>query len=138
MNKLFTDDKAIKFPISVKGIIKYQNKFLLRKNERNEWELLGGKLEQNEQPFECVAREIYEEAGVKVLANYLIDVWLYNLRKDINVLIVTYVCELIDNITLPVISPENSVLEWFSFEEIQDINIPTVYKNSLAKFEQKK
>ena len=34
--------------VSVKGVIKKNNSFLLRKNERNEYELLGGKLEKDD------------------------------------------------------------------------------------------
>ena len=34
--------------VSVKGVIKKNNSFLLRKNERDEYELLGGKLEKDD------------------------------------------------------------------------------------------
>ncbi len=36
-------------PISVKGIIFENNSVWLRKNEREEWELPGGKLDEGEQ-----------------------------------------------------------------------------------------
>ena len=39
-----TDACAPKFPISVKGVVALDNKFPLLKNEREEWELPGGKL----------------------------------------------------------------------------------------------
>ncbi|WP_416411147.1 NUDIX domain-containing protein [Empedobacter falsenii] len=45
-------------PISVKGIVIINGKYLLVKNNRNEWELPGGRLEQNELVEETVVREI--------------------------------------------------------------------------------
>ena len=38
-------------------------KVLLLRNERDEWELPGGKLEVGEDPADCVVREITEESG---------------------------------------------------------------------------
>ncbi len=51
------------FPISVKGVVVLDGLVLLLRNERDEWELPGGKLELGEDPERCVAREIAEEVG---------------------------------------------------------------------------
>ena len=51
------------FPVSVKGVAVQGGRVLLLENERNEWELPGGKLELREEPADCVVREIREEAG---------------------------------------------------------------------------
>jgi hypothetical protein len=50
-------------PISVKGIVFEDGKVWLRHNERNEWELPGGKLDEGEQPEETVVREMIKKAG---------------------------------------------------------------------------
>lgn len=42
----------------MKGIIIDNDHIILLKNERNEWELPGGRLELEETPEECVIREI--------------------------------------------------------------------------------
>ena len=52
---------AHRFPVSVKGVAVQHGMVLLLQNERNEWELPGGKLELGEDPADCVVREIGEE-----------------------------------------------------------------------------
>lgn len=51
-------------PISVKGIVFEGDKVWLRQNERNEWELPGGKMDEGEQPEQTVIREMQEELGL--------------------------------------------------------------------------
>src|SRR5579859_3599473 len=63
------------FPVSVKGVAVQDGKVLLLENERNEWELPGGKLELGEDPPGCVVREIIEETGWQVSAGPLLDCW---------------------------------------------------------------
>jgi 8-oxo-dGTP pyrophosphatase MutT (NUDIX family) len=51
---------GVRFPVSVKGVVIYEQRVLLAFNERSEWELPGGRLEVGETPEACVAREIAE------------------------------------------------------------------------------
>ena len=61
-----TDNISDKFPISIKAIIIDDNKVLCLKNERNEWDLPGGKIEFNEDIENCLIREIKEETNLSV------------------------------------------------------------------------
>ena len=60
------DNNAYRFPVSVKGVVIRDGKVILVRNERDEWELPGGKLELAESPKECLAREIAEELQLVV------------------------------------------------------------------------
>jgi 8-oxo-dGTP pyrophosphatase MutT (NUDIX family) len=71
------------FPVSVKGVAVQGGKVLLLRNERDEWELPGGKLEVGEAPADCVVREISEESGWQVTAGPLLDCWRYEVRAGV-------------------------------------------------------
>ena len=68
-----TDNQSYRFPVSVKGIVFRRQHGILLKNERDEWELPGGKLEPTESPKECVVREIEEELGLHVRPTAIVD-----------------------------------------------------------------
>jgi hypothetical protein len=44
------------YPASVKGVVIRDERVLLLRNEREEWELPGGKLELGEDPAKCVGQ----------------------------------------------------------------------------------
>lgn len=129
-----SDINSTMFPISIKGVVFVNNKIVLLKNERDEWELPGGKIEINETPEECLIREISEELNLNCSVSKLIDVWMYNILNKVNVFIVTYLCEkLIINTEILKISHEHKELGLFSIDEIDSLNMPQGYKNSIKK-----
>lgn len=50
----------------------------------NMWELPGGGREGNETPFECVAREVYEELSIQLLKDDIVWSWIYPSMLDEN------------------------------------------------------
>lgn len=119
-------------PVSIKGIIIQDNKILLVKNERNEWELPGGRLEQGEMPEETVIREIKEELGLTCQVKRIIDAMDFEVTAGKHVFIVTYECTIVglDDI---VISEEHTDLGWFTIEQLDQLNLPEGYKSSITK-----
>lgn len=54
------------FPVSIKDVLIIDGKALLLKNERNEWDLPGGRIELGETPENCLRGELQEEISVNL------------------------------------------------------------------------
>ncbi|MDW7692020.1 NUDIX hydrolase [Flammeovirgaceae bacterium SG7u.111] len=129
-----TDMFAKKYPVSIKAVIIIRGKVVLLKNEREEWELPGGKLESGEPPERCLEREVEEELGVKVKVTTILDAWLYNILGKVEVLIVTYSCkhaELSEDSLI--ISHEHKELGLFTLDEVSKLPMPQGYKDSIYR-----
>jgi len=122
----------VRFPVSIKGVVFLGGKVVLLKNEREEWELPGGKLEHGEDPPACLRREIEEELGIEVEVGRILDSWLYDVRGT-EVLIVTYGCVASPGLeaTALVLSHEHKEVGCFSIDAIEDLPMPAGYRTSV-------
>ncbi|MEV5487951.1 NUDIX hydrolase [Streptomyces bobili] len=121
-----------RFPVSVKGVaIGDDGRVALRRNERDEWELPGGRLEPGETPEECVARRVGDEVGWSVSADRLLDVWLYEPIPDRQVLIVTYGCRVHAPDMPPANGDEREEIGLFDLAELPGLPMPDGYKGSI-------
>jgi 8-oxo-dGTP pyrophosphatase MutT (NUDIX family) len=131
--------KPYSVPVSVKGIVFEDGKVWLRKNERNEWELPGGKMDEGEQPEETVARELAEELGFTVSVKNLISAHLaviaVSTDENRGVFVVSYVCELLSGTGNFEHQGEAGVAEFqrFSFDELPALRMPQFYKDAIVK-----
>jgi 8-oxo-dGTP pyrophosphatase MutT (NUDIX family) len=122
-----------RFPVSVKAVLlDPDQRVVLLKNEREEWELPGGKLEEGEQPSEAVIREIKEELGFRVRCGPILDSWLYEVLPGTDVLIVTYLVEVasFDGIQH---SEEHTAVGRFTLAEIEKLAMPEGYRASIRR-----
>ncbi|WP_405162621.1 NUDIX hydrolase [Nocardia sp. NBC_01499] len=119
------------YSISIKGVVVRDGQVLLLKNEREEWELPGGRIETDETPEACVAREITEETQWSVTTGPILDSWIYYINSaEKHVFIVTYGCYP-DTDAEPVLSHEHKAVGLFREDEIADLNMPDGYKRSI-------
>jgi 8-oxo-dGTP pyrophosphatase MutT (NUDIX family) len=118
------------FPVSVKGICVRDGQVLLLRNERDEWELPGGKLELDEDPVACVKREIAEETGWTVTVDAILDAWQYHIRDGVEVLIVTYGC-FVDAGPQVRVSREHQDARLFDHVEVGALWLPSGYRRSI-------
>ena len=128
---------APRFPVSIKGVVFQGERAVLLKNERDEWELPGGRLEAGEDPRACVVREIREELAVSVTAEAILDSWLYAIAGPHGplgeVLIVTYACGDASGQQIRM-SHEHKEVGCFSEAEVAGLRLPEGYRASLRRF----
>ena len=117
----------------MKGVITRDGKVVLLRNERDEWELPGGKLELFESPEECLAREIAEELQLAIEPKSILDSWTYTIVPGVHVLVLTYGC-LESSLDEAVLSDEHKELRWFPLAEIDTLNMPEGYKASIRSW----
>ncbi len=119
-----------KFSISIKGVLYHEGRYLLRKNQRDELELLGGKLETGDISMEERLREEFlEESGIKVQINSFREPWLYVVEKK-NAIIVPFVCSAVD-IPDTLFDEDGGELVWVFADELEDLNMPAGYLHTI-------
>lgn len=117
-------------PVSIKAVVSVGGKLPLLKNERDEWELPGGKLEVGERPEICVAREIEEELGIAVEISDCIYTWVYEIFPNRHVFVVTYTGTAIDE-RQPTYSREHKELVLVDPGDAFELTMPEDYKNAI-------
>lgn len=126
-------------PVSVKGIIIENGKVWLRKNERDEWELPGGKIDPREQPEETVLRELSEELGFTSEVEGIIDAYIYTINESVDeslgVLVICYLCTISEKSGEFELIGEAGQSEFkeFSLDEVYSLNMPEFYKKAITK-----
>jgi ADP-ribose pyrophosphatase YjhB (NUDIX family) len=119
------------FTVSIKGIFcTPAGEVVLLMNERDEWELPGGRIEIGESPRECVEREIREELDVVVEAGELLDSYLFEVVPGKHVFIETYSCAL-KSAFVPRISEEHKRIGLFLSDALPE-NLPHGYRASIS------
>lgn len=125
------DGARLALPISIKGILWRLDRVCLVHNERDEWELPGGKLEPGETPAACLVREIEEELGLRTAIGPLVAAWVYEIKPGVAVFVVAYVCDATDDGEAQV-SGEHSDLGWFSSADLDGLSLPDGYRQAIA------
>lgn len=119
------------FTVSIKGVFcTGSGEVVLLMNERDEWELPGGRIELGESPRECLEREIREELDVAVSAGALLDNYLFEVVPGKHVFIATYAC-LLTGPFVPRISEEHKRIGLFPPEALPD-KLPQGYRSSIS------
>lgn len=127
------DGAASGFPVSVKGVCLRSGRVLLVSNPRAEWELPGGKLEAGETPEDCLAREVAEETGLEASVGTLVDVWVYTVRPGLDVLVVTYGCD-VASWPPDVVSPEGKAVTFAALDDLESIPLPAGYHRGIRRW----
>ncbi|RIX28029.1 NUDIX domain-containing protein [Amnibacterium setariae] len=119
------------WPVSAKAIVIQDGAVLLGRNDRDEWELPGGRVERAEEPAAAVVREVEEETGLHVVVTTLLGARRFEVLPDRYVLVLGYACALVEHAPL-VVSEEHGALAWHRLDRLDEIALPEVYRDLLA------
>jgi 8-oxo-dGTP pyrophosphatase MutT (NUDIX family) len=116
--------------VSVKGVVIRDGSVILLRNERDEWELPGGKLELSESPVQCLARDMAEELQLEISPETVLDSWVYTIVPSVSVLVLSYGCKETSR-HKAVLSDEHKELRWFPLSDVDALRMPDGYKASI-------
>lgn len=124
--------KNDKFSVSIKGVLEDNDKILLRKNERNEYELLGGRLEKDDiSAQQRLITEFSEESGISINVEGHLEPWLYEIGYS-NIIIVPYKCKPI-SIPEELVDEDGGTIEWIHKSELDSLFMPQGYKDTIKE-----
>jgi mutator protein MutT len=118
-----TPGERYRLPISVKAALVDGDRVCLLLNERDQWELPGGRLEAGESPEACLAREVREELGIEVSVDGLLDARFFQPVPEKQIFIVVYRCSRLTDAE-PVLSAEHRELGWFTLPQLGRLVLP--------------
>jgi 8-oxo-dGTP pyrophosphatase MutT (NUDIX family) len=120
----------MKSPTSIKGVLLLDRKVVLVRNDRDEWELPGGRPENGEEHAQTLEREFAEELSLTVRSVAPIDSYLFEVIPGRHVFIVTYGCALVGEFH-PSISAEHTAHCLWPVERLSELKLPAGYMNSI-------
>jgi 8-oxo-dGTP diphosphatase len=104
-------------PISVKGVLIDQDRVLLLLNERDEWDLPGGRPDPGEDHRAALVREVREETGLSVEVGDALDEHLFEVLPGRFVRILPFACRLAGDGGV-VLSHEHLETRWLMLAEL--------------------
>lgn len=124
--------------LGANAIITCGDKLLLeRRRDSDTWGLVGGGVKKYEEPVQAMAREVWEELGLRLPKERFVKLAVYGEPGRIaayrdgsiwRMVIVVFRLELPENVQLR-ISKESRELRWFTREELKDIQIVVTHSD---------
>jgi len=125
-------------PVSVKAALRCGDRWVLLRNNRDEWELPGGRVDADDATLQdVVRRECREELGVEVDVGELIAAYLFEVIAGRRVAIVCFAATVSQSeATRLRNSDEHNAVGLFTVDEIGEVAekvFPAGYRNAIVQ-----
>ncbi len=118
-------------PVSVKVALAVDDGWVLLRNDRGEWELPGGRVDDTDISLvDTARRECSEALGVEVIVGALVDAWLFDVIADKRVVVVCFAAEIASSGDLT-ISEEHDAVAIVGTDELDNHALPDGYRSAL-------
>jgi mutator protein MutT len=117
-------------PVSVKGVLLVEGAVVLVRNDRDEWELPGGRVDEGETHAQTLVREFKEELAIDVAPRGYVDSYEFEVIPSKRVQIVTYGCALLGEFR-PALSAEHTAVGLHALADLERIPLPAGYVRSI-------
>ena len=121
------------YPVSIKGVLLIGGKVILVKNDRDEWELPGGRMDPGETHEQTLVREFREELSIDVEPLGLVDSYEFEVIPSKHVFIVTYGCRLRGQFE-PTLSIEHTEFGLHALDALDRLALPAGFKRSIQSW----
>ncbi len=121
------------FYVSIKGVILLNDRVLLLRKPSGEWDIPGGRLSIDENPRQCLIREVQEETGLSVKPGKLLHRWVRRRPNKVDVFLVSHICKLATSSVNARLSSEHDKSGWFSIQESEAISLSAGIHKSVQR-----
>lgn len=121
------------FYVSIKGVIIVDGRVLLLRKLNGEWDLPGGRLSIDESPKLCLIREVKEETGLSIIPGKLLHRWVRPRPGNVDVFVVSHLCDLENSSGAASLSHEHDKLGWFTMQEFEAMPISNGVRKSVHR-----
>jgi 8-oxo-dGTP diphosphatase len=123
-------------PISMKGVLIHRDCVLLLLNERDEWDLPGGRPDAGEDHRAALEREVREETGLAVTVGEALDEHLFEVLPGRFVRILPFACRLVGGKDV-MLSHEHLETCWLPLGELGEViaghRLPACYLGAIRQ-----
>lgn len=119
----------MRIPVSAKAVIEVGGRVLLGRNDRDEWELPGGRLEPGERVADAIRREVLEETGLDVAVGRLLLADTFDPVPGRTVLIVAHTARVLGGHVTA--SGEHAELAWTAPDRLGALALPAIYRDAI-------
>lgn len=119
-------------PVSVKAALRCGQQWVLLRNDRDEWELPGGRIDAGDRSLEdVVRRECREELGIEVQVGALIASYLFEVVPGKRVTIICFAATA-ESVAELLVSEEHTEVGLFTLDQLAPLALPAGYRHAIS------